>query len=65
MINDLEQLFANWLEVEKITFIEMFLIALGVTASVYLIFNIYGIIALVTWYLTRYFTKKGIAQHEY
>lgn len=65
MINDLEQLFANWLEVEEITFIEMFLIGLGVVASVYLIFNIYGIIALVTWYLTRYFTKKEIAQNEY
>lgn len=65
MINDLEQLFANWLEVEEITFIEMFLIGLGVVASVYLIFNIYGMIALVTWYLTRYFTKKEIAQNEY
>ena len=65
MINDLEQLFANWLEVEKITFIEMFLIALGVTASVYLIFNIYGMIALVTWYLTQYFTKKGMLKDEY
>lgn len=65
MINDLEKLLADWFEVEEITLIEMLLIALGVVASICYVFRLYGLIALVTWYLTRYFTKKGMLKDEY
>lgn len=57
MIEDLEKLVGNCFCIEQATLLETLLIIIVLIASSYAIFKGYGVVALLTWYLTRYITK--------
>lgn len=65
MIEDLEKLIGGCFCIEKANLIETLLIIAVLIASVFTIFNWYGVIVLITWYLTRYFTRKAVLSDEY
>ena len=65
MIEDLETLIGGCFCIEKANLIETLLIVAVLIASAYAYLNWYGVIALVTWYLTRYFTRKAVLSDEY
>lgn len=60
MIEDLEKLVGNCLCIEQASFIEMLIIVIAFIVSSYVIFKGYGVLTLVTWYLTRYITKSKL-----
>ena len=60
MIKDLKKLVGNCFCIEQENLIETLLIVAVLIASAYAYLNWYGVIALVTWYLTRYITKKNL-----
>lgn len=45
--------------IEQATLLETLLIIIVLIASSYAIFKGYGVVALIIWYLTRYFTRKA------
>ena len=51
--------------IEQATLLETLLIIIVLIASSYAIFKGYGVVALITWYLTRYFTRKAGVSDEY
>lgn len=57
MIEDLEKLVGNCFCIEQASFIETLFVVTAFVASSYAIFKGYGVVALLTWYLTRYITK--------
>lgn len=59
MIKDLEKIVGNCFCIEQATLLETLLIIIVLIASSYAIFKGYGVVALITWYLTRYFTRKA------
>lgn len=59
MIKDLEKIIGNCFCIEQATLLETLLIIIVLIASSYAIFKGYGVVALITWYLTRYFTRKA------
>lgn len=59
MIEDLEKLVGNCFCIEQASFIEMLFVVTAFVASSYAIFKGYGVVALLTWYLTRYITKTS------
>ena len=59
MIEDLEKLVGNCFCIEQASFIEMLFVVTAFVASSYAIFKGYGVVALLTWYLTRYITKTN------
>lgn len=65
MIKDLKKIIGSCFCIEKANLIETLLIVAILIASAYACFNWYGVIALVTWYLTRYFTRKAVLSDEY
>lgn len=65
MIKDLERLIGSCFCIERANLIETLLIITVLIASVFAIFNWYGVIVLVTWYLTRYFNRKAVLSDEY
>ena len=58
MIEDLEKLVGSCFCIEQASFIEMLIIVIAFIASSYAILKGYGVLTLVTWYLTRYITKS-------
>lgn len=58
MIEDLEKLVGSCFCIEQASFIETLFVVIAFVASCYAIFKGYGVIALLTWYLTRYITKS-------
>lgn len=65
MIKDLEKVVGNCFCIEQATLLETLLIIIVLIASSYAIFKGYGVVALITWYLTRYFTRKAGVSDEY
>ena len=65
MIEDLEKIIGNCFCIEQATLLETLLIIIVLIASSYAIFKGYGVVALITWYLTRYFTRKAGVNDEY
>lgn len=65
MIEDLEKIIGNCFCIEQATLLETLLIIIVLIASSYAIFKGYGVVALITWYLTRYFTRKAGVSDEY
>lgn len=65
MIKDLEKMIGNCFCIEQATLLETLLIIIVLIASSYAIFKGYGVVALITWYLTRYFTRKAGVSDEY
>ena len=59
MIRDLEKIIGNCFCIEQATLLETLLIIIVLIASSYAIFKGYGVVSLITWYLTRYFTRKA------
>lgn len=59
MIEDLEKLVGNCFCIDQAPFIETLIIVIVLIASSYAIFKGYGVVALLTWYLTRYITKTS------
>ena len=59
MIKDLEKIIGNCFCIEQATLLETLLIIIVLIASSYAIFKGYGVVALIIWYLTRYFTRKA------
>lgn len=60
VIEDLEKLIDSCFCIEQASFIETLIIVIALTASSYAIFKGYGVLTLVTWYLTRYITKSKL-----
>lgn len=58
MIKDLEKLIGSCFCIEQSNFVETLLIVVVLVASSYVFFKWYGVLALVTWYLTQYKTRK-------
>lgn len=65
MIEDLEKIIGNCFCIEQATLLETLLIIVVLIASSYAVFKGYGVVALITWYLTRYFTRKAGVNDEY
>lgn len=65
MIKNLEKVVGNCFCIEQATLLETLLIIIVLIASSYAIFKGYGVVALITWYLTRYFTRKAGVSDEY
>ena len=65
MIKDLEKMIGNCFCIEQATLLETLLIIVVLIASSYAVFKGYGVVALITWYLTRYFTRKAGVSDEY
>ena len=65
MIEDLEKLVGNCFCIEQASFIEMLFVVTAFVASSYAIFKGYGVLTLVTWYLTHYFTRKAMLDDEH
>lgn len=59
MIEDLEKLIGSCFCIEQASFIETLFVVIAFVASSYAIFKGYGVVALLTWYLTRYITKTN------
>ena len=59
MIKDLEKMIGNCFCIEQATLLETLSIIIVLIASSYAIFKGYGVVSLITWYLTRYFTRKA------
>lgn len=57
MIEDLEKLVGSCFCIEQASFVETLFVVTAFVASSYAIFKGYGVVALLTWYLTRYITK--------
>lgn len=57
MIEDLEKLVGSCFCIEQASFAETLFVVTAFVASSYAIFKGYGVVALLTWYLTRYITK--------
>lgn len=51
--------------IEQATLLETLSIIIVLIASSYAIFKGYGVVSLITWYLTRYFTRKAGVSDEY
>ena len=60
MIEDLEKLIGSCFCIEQASFIETLIIVIAFVASSYALFKGYGVLMLVTWYLTRYITKSKL-----
>ncbi|HIX01354.1 MAG TPA: hypothetical protein H9861_01180 [Candidatus Ligilactobacillus excrementigallinarum] len=60
MIKDLEKIIGEGFFGEKVNFIEMALIVSFYIMSAYIIFKFYGVVALITCYVTNYFTRKKV-----
>ena len=65
MIKDLEKIVGSCFCIEHATLLETLSIIIVLIASSYAIFKGYGVVALITWYLTRYFTRKAGVSDEY
>lgn len=65
MIKDLEKIVGSCFCIEQATLLETLSIIIVLIASSYAIFKGYGVVALITWYLTRYFTRKAGVSDEY
>lgn len=65
MIEDLEKLIGSCFCIERVNLFETLLIVAVLIASAFAVFNWYGVTVLVTWYLTRYFTRKAVLSDEY
>ncbi|OAP98928.1 hypothetical protein [Ligilactobacillus aviarius] len=60
VIEDLEKLIGSCFCIEQASFIETLIIVIAFVASSYALFKGYGVLMLVTWYLTRYITKSKL-----
>jgi len=60
LIEDLEKLIGSCFCIEQASFIETLIIVIAFVASSYALFKGYGVLMLVTWYLTRYITKSKL-----
>ena len=60
MIKDLEKLIGSCFCIEQSNFIETLIVVIAFVASSYALFKGYGVLTLVTWYLTRYITKSKL-----
>lgn len=65
MIKDLEKIIGEGFFCEKVNFIEMVLVVSFYIISVYAIFKFYGVVALITCYVTNYFTRKKVNNDEH
>ena len=65
MIKDLEKIVGSCFWIEQATLLETLSIIIVLIASSYAIFKGYGVVALITWYLTLYFTRKAGVSDEY
>ena len=60
VIKDLEKLIGSCFCIEQTSFIETLFVVIAFVASSYALFKGYGVLMLVTWYLTRYITKSKL-----